>query len=450
MTFNTLVFLFCFLPAALLLGNLVPGKAKNIVLLVLSLLFYAWGDPQYLPVLLLLIVFSYAAGREIGSFLEQDRLHEARTALIIGVVFEVLVLAVFKYTRLSLPMGISFFTFSSLSYLFDVYGEAAEAEKDPVSLALYISFFGKLTSGPIVMFADMQEQLKERHVTRTDLGIGANLFLIGLFKKVLIADRLGASFAAVTALPALSCLTAWLGVLFYSFQLYFDFSGYSDMAIGLSRMFGFRFARNFDYPYTSVSISDFWRRWHISLGSWFREYVYIPLGGNRCTAPVQIRNLLAVWILTGIWHGSTWNFVFWGLYHGALVLLDKFVLRSAWEKVPKALRVILTDLAVFIGWIFFFSPSLGSAFGYLGKLFGSDGVGLVDGTGLYYLRSNLLLLLIAGITSGPLVKKWHDKLACGKNDALMYVSLAGYALLFVLCVAGMISATYSTFLYAAF
>ena len=382
MTFNTILFLFTFLPISLIVYYVFPKRFRNIPLVLLSLVFYAWGNPTYLLLMAFSVLFNYVTGLQLDAYRQQERTTGAKTAMISAVVVNLLVLGFFKYygflistinsiTGLSLhapdlplPLGISFFTFSVLSYVFDVYRGRAEVQKNFLDFTLYVTFFPKVTSGPIVQYQDMAAQLRDRSMAPAKFGAGISLFLVGLGKKVLIADNLGATFSAISGLSAMSAGTAWLGMILYSLQLYFDFSGYSDMAIGLAKCFGFDFAKNFDYPYLSTSISEFWRRWHISLGAWFRDYVYIPLGGNRCSKRRQLINLAVVWLLTGLWHGSAWNFVLWGVYHGIFVILEKFVLKDFLPKIPKALRIFITVLLVFFGWVLFFSPSLMGAIHY--------------------------------------------------------------------------------------
>ena len=450
MTFGSLLFLFIFLPITLLLYNVVPERYKLLLLAVMSILFYSWGSPTQLLVLVLSMAFNYTAGIEIDRYLAKDKQGVARIAMFAAIIVDVAVLAIFKYTTLTMPIGISFYTFSIISYLVDVCREDAPAEDSPLKFILYVSFFPKITSGPIVRYCDFKAQLEDLNVSRNALGEGMNLFLIGLFKKVLIADTLGSAFGQVTGLGRMAAATAWMGMIFYGLQLYFDFSGYSDMAIGLARIFGFRFEKNFDYPYLSTSISEFWRRWHISLGAWFRNYVYIPLGGNRCTPIRQAGNLMAVWVLTGIWHGSTWNYLVWGLYHGVFVLLEKFALKNILPKIPTGIRIFVTDLIAFLGWVFFFSPSLESALQYFGKMFGADGVGFWDQTTSFFLRERILLLIVAALLCSPTVKNFHDSTVYRKGGAAKTVSVALYVALFVICVAGLVSATYTSFLYVQF
>ena len=468
MTFNTILFLFTFLPIALILYYIVPKRFRNIPLVLLSLVFYAWGNPTYLILMAFSVIFNYITGLELDAYLQEERHTGAKVTMISAVVVNLLILGFFKYygflistinsitgltlsaPELPLPLGISFFTFSVLSYVFDVYRGRAEVQKNFLDFSLYVTFFAKVTSGPIVQYKDMAPQLRERQMVPAKFGAGISMFLVGLGKKVLIADNLGATFSAISGLSTMSAGTAWLGMILYSLQLYFDFSGYSDMAIGLAKCFGFDFSANFDYPYLSASISEFWRRWHISLGAWFRDYVYIPLGGNRCSKERQLINLAVVWLLTGLWHGSAWNFVIWGVYHGIFVILEKFVLKDIWPKVPKFLRIFVTTLLVFIGWVLFFSPSLSGAIHYYGQMFGAGHMGLFDGTFRYYFFGSLRLLIVAFIGCGPIVRRIHQRLCYYKGGKLTYVSVIGFVLLLILCVAYMMSATYSSFLYVQF
>lgn len=468
MTFNTILFLFTFLPIALILYYIVPKRFRNIPLVLLSLVFYAWGNPTYLILMAFSVVFNYITGLELDAYLQEERHTGAKVTMISAVVVNLLILGFFKYygflistvnsitgltlsaPELPLPLGISFFTFSVLSYVFDVYRGRAEVQKNFLDFSLYVTFFAKVTSGPIVQYKDMAPQLRERQMVPAKFGAGISMFLVGLGKKVLIADNLGATFSAISGLSTMSAGTAWLGMILYSLQLYFDFSGYSDMAIGLAKCFGFDFSANFDYPYLSASISEFWRRWHISLGAWFRDYVYIPLGGNRCSKERQLINLAVVWLLTGLWHGSAWNFVLWGVYHGIFVILEKFVLKDIWPKVPKFLRIFVTTLLVFFGWVLFFSPSLSGAIHYYGQMFGAGHMGLFDGTFRYYFFGSLRLLIVAFLGCGPIVRRIHQRLCYYKGGKCTYVSVIGFVLLLILCVAYMMSATYSSFLYVQF
>lgn len=469
MSFSTLFFLFVFLPVSLILYYVFPKKLRNIPLVVLSLVFYAWGNPVYLILLLLSMAFNYVSGLQIAGYKEAGRTAFARAAMIIAVAANLLLLGYFKYfaflletlnlipglnlsaPELSLPLGLSFYTFTVLSYILDVYMDRAPVQKNVLSYAVYATFFPKIISGPIVQYRDMMEQIEaERETPPAKIASGMNLFLVGLFKKVLLADNLGTVFGAVSGLETMSVGTAWLGMVLYSLQLYFDFSGYSDMAIGLSKMLGFDLDKNFDYPYRALNITDFWRRWHISLGAWFREYVYIPLGGSRCSKPKIFRNLLIVWLLTGLWHGASWSFIAWGLWHGAFAMLERFVIKDKLDKVPAPIRIFGTCLIAFLGWVMFFSGSLSNMVHYFGQMFGAGHLGLIDSGFRYYFGSSWLLILAAVIGSGPLVRRLHQNLTYRRGGAAVYISAALYILLLVLCIASMVSSTYTSFLYFQF
>lgn len=465
MSFSTLTFPFVFLPLCLLLYYLLPRKLKNTALLLCSLLFFAWGSVEYLVLLLLSVLFHYLTGRELALLRRKGK--SGKGVLASAVLMNLLLLGFFKYygflienvnallgtaftaRELPLPVGISFFSFSLLSYLFDVYRGRAPAAVNLIDFATYVTFFPKLVSGPIVQYADMAEQLLERHCTPAQFGAGARLFLVGLAKKVLLANTLGNTFYAISALPldTVSTATAWLGALSYSLMLYLDFSGYSDMAIGLAQMFGFRFGRNFDYPYAASSMTEFWRRWHISLGAWFRDYVYIPCGGSRNGTWKTIRNLLLVWLLTGIWHGASWTFVLWGLYHGLLLILEKFVLRRLTERLPGFLRHALTVFLAVLGWVLFFSDSVDVAFGWLGRMFG--GGSLLDTTARYYWGGAWLPMLLSALASFPVGASVGSHLLRRRSSGML-LSVLWFALLLLLCVASMMNDTYSTFLYFQF
>lgn len=469
MAFNDLSFLFIFFPLFLLLHQFMPMKGKNVVLVILSLLFFAWGSPQYVVLMLLLILFNYLSGLQIEAQKENGSAAGAKFTLISTVVADLLLLGFFKYwgfllenvnallytsfpvQQISMPLGVSFFTFSILSYLFDVYRGKAPAAKNILDFTLFVTFFPKLVSGPIVQYSTMISQIRERKVSQAHFGNGCRQFLIGLSKKVLLSNILGNTFYAVTALSRedVSVVTAWLGTLSYSLMLYFDFSGYSDMAIGLAEMCGFNFGKNFDYPYLSSSIAEFWRRWHISLGAWFRDYLYIPLGGSRVSTAKQIRNLLVVWLCTGIWHGANWTYVFWGLFHGGLILLERFVLKDFLEKVPKVLRCVATVLLVMIGWVFFFSADLGSAFTWLGQMFGIGAAGFLDSTAVYYLSGSAVILYVSVFAAFPIGARLGSYIYKGSRTPVL-LSILWFALLLVLCIAGMMSSTYSSFLYFQF
>ena len=456
MAFSSLIFIFVFLPLALVLYYIFPKNLRNIPLVAASALFYAWASPAYLVLLLLCTAFGYVSGLEIASLRNAGQTRGAKTALTAAVAFHVLLLVFYKYAGLltaksiALPLGISFYTFSMLSYLFDVYRGSAPAAKNPLDYASFVLFFPKLISGPIVQYKDMARQLKRRPMNMTRFCAGLALFLTGLYKKVLISDRLGAAFAPIRALDQMSVGTAWMGMALYSLQLYFDFSGYSDMAIGIAAMFGFRFEKNFNYPYRSVSMTDFWRRWHISLGAWFRDYVYIPLGGSRVQEPLVLRNLVIVWVLTGLWHGSTLNFLAWGLFHLAFLLLEKYVLKDFLPRIPEAVRVVLSTLIAFFGWVWFFPSSLREALHYFGQMFGKGHLGLFDSGFAWHFGSCWLILLIAFVGSGPLVSRLLEKHVYKKGGKTVVVSVCVHAVLLALTVAVLVSQTYTSFLYFQF
>ena len=468
MVFSSLFFLFVFLPLSLVLYYVVPKRFRSIPLLLISLLFYAWGTPEYLVLLALSLVFNYVTGLEIDQFRREERPVAARVAMIVAVAGNLLLLGFFKYygfllstvngitglhltaPELPVPLGLSFYTFTVLSYVLDVYLGRAEVQRNFLQYAVYATFFPKISSGPIVQYKDMEEQMEDREMIPAKFGAGVSMFLAGLFKKVLIADNLSTVFAAISGMTSMSIGTAWLGMVLYSLELYFDFSGYSDMAIGISRMFGFEFGANFEYPYLSKNITEFWRRWHISLGAWFRDYVYIPLGGSRCETWKIARNLLVVWLLTGLWHGASWNFIVWGLWHGAFAMLERFVIKDRLDPVPGFLRVFVTALLAFFGWVWFFSPNLTAALHYFGQMFGAGHLGLFDSTFRYYFGGSFLLLVIAFLGCGPLPKRIHQNLAFRRGGAITWVSAAACAVLLILTVACMVSDTYSSFLYFQF
>lgn len=467
MAFHELGFLFIFFPVAMVLYYLMPKIGKNALLVLLSLVFFAWGSVEFLILLLLLILFNFFTGLQLEALKEKETLR--KLVLWSAVAVDVLLLGFFKYrgflaeninallktgitvSNTAMPLGVSFFTFSILSFLFDVYREKTPAPKNILDFALFVSFFPKLVSGPIVSYHDFADQLKDRKINLNKIGAGSRLFLVGLAKKLLIADIIGTTFTAVTALPLenVTTLTAWVGALSYALMLYFDFSGYSDMAIGIAQMCGFTFNKNFDYPYQAVSITDFWRRWHISLGAWFRDYIYFPLGGSRVDTLKILRNLMAVWLLTGIWHGASWTFILWGLYHGVLQILEKFVLKKVLDKIPDYVKIPLTFLAVLVGWVFFFAPSLGFAFTWLGRMLGI-GVKFADATAKYYLAGSWKILLIAILGASPLPARLGSQIYRSESSVPAVLSVVWYGLLLILCIAVMTGSTYTSFLYFQF
>lgn len=415
MLFSSITFLFLFLPVTVLIYYLVPQKTRNLVLLIASLFFYAWGEPVYVVLMILSILLNFFCGKDIGE--KRADPVRAKRSLIFAVVMNVLILGFFKYygllmetlnvlfpyeipyRELALPIGISFYTFQELSYLIDIYRGNAKPQQRLLPFALYISMFPQLIAGPIVRYVDIEAQLLNRVMSMRKFGQGVMYFIVGFAKKVVLADSIGALYEQITALSigSFSVLTAWVGCLAFAFQIYFDFSGYSDMAIGLGKMFGFEFRKNFQYPYIAKNIGEFWRRWHISLGTWFREYVYIPLGGNKCPSSRHLLNLLIVWALTGLWHGAQWNFLVWGLYYGVILILERYVWGRALGRLPGFVQHIYTFVLVLIGWVFFFSPSLGAAMDYLGVMFGAGASAWIDRQGFYFLLTHWLLFLLCVI-----------------------------------------------------
>lgn len=424
MVFSSSTFLIFFLPAVLLGYYLIQPRFRNAFLLVSSLLFYAWGEPRFVLVMMLSILCNYLFALGIHASKARGRT-QAKALLVCAAVFNIGILILFKYTNfilfnlhrffsgvrvtsIALPIGISFFTFQALSYVIDVY-RGEEVQKNPAALGLYISFFPQLIAGPIVRYNTISSQLSHRKETWEDFCDGTERFLVGLFKKILLANNLSvlADAAFSADMRTASVCFVWLGALAYAFQIYFDFSGYSDMAIGLGRMFGFRFGENFNYPYTAGSITDFWRRWHISLSSWFRDYVYIPLGGSRVGSKGKhIRNLFIVWLLTGAWHGARWSFVLWGLVYFVLLVLEKYVIKPAEFHSPAAIAAYrcLSLLAVLFCWVLFRAESFSGAVLYMRAMIGLTGNPLTDQNFLFYSREYMTLLAAAAVGSTPAVK----------------------------------------------
>ncbi len=466
MVFSSLGFLFIFLPLTLLLYFLAPKRAKNSVLLVLSLIFYAWGEPSYIVLMIFTALFDFAAGLLLGRTEGKKR----KFILAFSVAVNLLLLGFFKYyppltdalsflprADVRLPIGISFYTFQAMSYVIDVYRRDVLPQRNVVSFGLYIALFPQLVAGPIVRYRDIEEQLGDRHVTLADAVAGSSTFCAGLAKKVLIGNTAGAFFAYVRDMPTdmRSASLAWVGLACYAFQIYFDFSGYSDMAVGLGRLFGFRFPQNFDYPYTALGASDFWRKWHITLSSWFREYLYIPLGGNRRGKARTYLNLFIVWTLTGLWHGAGVNFILWGVYWFLLIAADKAFAGRILERIPRFFGYALTLLAVGFGWLIFaFDGSTSSLtfpamLGYLGNLFGSAGA-FSAADGFDILRC-LPLLAVAAAGSTPLPSKLFYRFLGRSRPQVAETAAAVLTLAsFVVSVIFITASDYNPFLYFRF
>ena len=466
MVFSSTIFLCVYLPLVLLGYYICPKKGKNLFLLIVSLIFYAWGEPKYVFLMIFSILVNYIFGRLMDK--NRGRQKRMKLLLVLSVVIDIGLLSVFKYTdfiitnvnaifgssfdllNIALPIGISFYTFQAMSYTIDVYRNDVRVQKNLIDFGMYITMFPQLIAGPIVRYADVQDQLAERSVTTADFSEGVMRFVVGLGKKVLLANQMGAVWSEIYALGGdVSALMAWTGAIAYTFQIYFDFSGYADMAIGLGRMFGFKFPENFRYPYQSVSITDFWRRWHITLSTWFKEYLYIPLGGNRCGLARQALNLLIVWSLTGFWHGAGWNFVMWGLYYFVILFIEKLFLLKALDKLPKLFRHVYALLLIVIGWVIFASDDVSVMLPYLGSMFGANGA--VGGMDVYTLFTKAVLLIICCVASTELPKRLFLSATGAMNEKAAFTikSVMTIALL-ALSMILLIGDSYNPFLYFRF
>ena len=459
MVFTDLIFLFCFLPISVLLTKLIRNvKLQNILLVVLSLLFYAWSNPIYVVLLILSILWNYFTAFELEA---QNDEKTKKILLIVSVVVNLFILGFYKYTgflmdilhiqsdlKIALPVGLSFFTFSELSYIFDVYNGKSKPQKNIILFTLYVSFFGKISMGPIVSYHEMEDQLRNRTLSKAQYASGMVLISKGLIKKVLLADQLSYVYSILQ--NNTSTLGVWLLAISYMLQIYFDFSGYSDMAIGLSKFFGFDFKPNFDHPYTATSVQDFWRKWHISLSQWFRDYLYIPLGGNRVDKNTYIRNIFIVWFCTGLWHGANWTFILWGLYYGCLLLLEKFFLREKLEKLPKPISHIYTLLVVLIGWVFFMSPNITTAFSTLGKMIGIGTTTFANNQAKFMLKSYFILFVLAILLSTKVYDRIQIFVYNQHKMKAVYTAWTIYIILLIVCIAFIVGGTYHSFLYFAF
>jgi len=469
MVFSSLAFLYVFLPLVLSLYFISGKRLKNIILLVSGLLFYAWGEPIYVVIMILSTVIDYTAGRIMHKYDDKPKIRTL--VLLVSVCMNLGLLSVFKYSsflignvndifgttfndpNLPLPIGISFYTFQSMSYTIDLYMRNIKVQKNIVNFTTYVTLFPQIVAGPIVRYADVEKEIDSRTVSMDKVGYGAGIFLKGLAKKVLLANSIGMLWTEVKAMDygEISVFTAWLGILAFAFQIYFDFSGYSDMAVGLGKVLGFNFPENFDYPYMSKSVSEFWRRWHITLGTWFRLYVYYPLGGNRKGLPRTIINLLIVWGLTGLWHGASWNFVLWGLYFGILIIIERLFLGNMLKKIPPAISTLYTFLAVLFGWVLFETNTLTDAVRYTKAMFGGTGVG-IDSISLYQLSSYFIVMIICIFASTDLFKTFilgvkENKITLKAfNISLPVIQVV----IMILCTAYLVDSTYNPFLYFRF
>lgn len=465
MIFNSIIFIFVFLPVFLGIYYITPVKVRKIMLLILSIFFLSWGAARYLILYLVSVLFNYLLTVKMDSVREK---HGRKNFLTIIVTFNVLILFVFKYLEFTLgninaitgsslfvqklvqPLGLSFYTFQALSYVFDVYYGKYRAEKNPVNLSMYLLMFPQLLSGPIMRYNDLKPQMDKGLINFEGASNGVERFITGLFKKVFIANTMAQLWAIIKAMDpsSISVLTAWTGIFAFTFYIYFDFSGYMDMAIGVASMFGYRLNENFNYPYASKTVSEFWRRWHMTLGTWFRDYIYIPMGGSREGNLRLVINTMAVWLITGLWHGAGWNFIIWGAYLGVVILCEKFFLKNLLEKVPPILSNIYTMIMIMIGWVFFDVRSVPSALKYIKKLFGG-GV-FADNTGIYYLYTYLFVFILAFILSNPIPKNLVDAYKAKMNRNGKYLMAVVLLLMFILSVAFLLSQSYSPSMYIGF
>lgn len=467
MVFSSLLFLFRFLPAMLAAYFIAPKKLRNGVLFFGSLVFYGWGEPVYILLLLFSTLVDYVHGRLVFRCRQRGRITFAKLFVASSIIINLTLLGVFKYgdfvmegvswltglklpvPGLLLPIGISFYTFQTMSYTIDIYRGTASPQKNIIDFGAYVSMFPQLIAGPIVRYHTIAKELRERRETFEAFSRGVFLFALGLGKKVLIANSIGALWSEISGIPdgEQTVLMAWLGIFAFGMQIYFDFSGYSDMAMGMGAMLGFHFPENFRYPYTARSITDFWRRWHITLSTWFKEYVYIPLGGNRKGRLKQVRNILLVWIFTGIWHGADWNYLLWGLYFGLLLLLEKFVLKPYLEKIPVLLQWVYAMVLVFLGWVLFAHEDMGAGANYLTQMAGAGGLSFASRRTWYLLVTHLPLLAAAAMGASSLPRRWCSRL---KGRVRSGAEIAFVALVLLLSTAYLVNASYNPFLYFRF
>lgn len=464
MVFSSLVFLFAYLPITLLAYYLVPRQGRNIFLFIVNLIFYGWGEPKLVLLMVFNIFFNYIGGWLVDKYRADTK--KKKLFLILTCVLDIGILAVFKYTgmitetlnmlpflnipelQISLPIGISFYTFQTMSYVIDVYRDDAPVSKNFINFGTYVALFPQLIAGPIVRYRDVAEQLVNRRETLEMFTRGVKLFMVGLAKKVIIANTMGTLTTNIFATTDENGVVGtWVGMIAYTFQIYFDFSGYSDMACGLGNMLGFEFLKNFNYPYIAKSITDFWRRWHISLSTWFKEYVYIPLGGNRKGVKRQILNLLIVWGLTGLWHGAAYNFVLWGLYYGLLLILEKFVLKKFLDRLPSFVQHIYTLFIVIIGWGLFYFSDVGQLGEFMVDLF-NFGNGICGNQAFNLIMSNLPMLIIAAVASTPLAAMLYNRF---EHTRFMWIPETLYCMgVLAVSTASLVNQSYNPFLYFRF
>ena len=470
MVFSSILFLFYFLPVVLTIYFLSPRRIRNYILFISSLLFYSWGEPRYIWIMIFSTVLDYTCGRMINRNKLQEEFKKAKAWLMVSVTINLSLLVFFKYSdflivninnilgldiallNIALPIGISFYTFQTMSYTIDVYRDDTKVQNNIINFGTYVTLFPQLIAGPIVRYQTISEEIDNRKETYDLFAEGMKRFILGLSKKVLLANNIGLIWNNISSgMYEMSILTAWIGIIAFGFQIYFDFSGYSDMAIGIGKMLGFNFLENFNYPYMSKSVTEFWRRWHISLGTWFREYVYIPLGGNRNGLKAQIRNILVVWILTGIWHGANWNFLIWGLYFGIILILEKLFLLDILKKIPSVFARVYLLFLILISWAIFAFDSIREGVNYIKVLFGLNGASLYNTESIYLLYTNIILLIILSFASTDMPKRIWNNLSSRYRESMSWI-VENVFLLFVLIlsISCLVDQSYNPFLYFRF
>ncbi len=463
MVFSGLPFLFFFLPLTLAAYFLVPLRFKKVVLFTASIIFYAWGEPVYVLLMLLSIAVNYILAPYAGG---SGSASKRKAALVLAIIFDIGMLGLFKYAGLfistvnsvfgiyiepldlSLPIGISFYTFQAVSYVIDVYRKDVEPAKNPVDFGAYLTMFPQLIAGPIVRYKTVEREMKNPAISMENFSLGISRFIIGLGKKVLIANSIGRVWSQISEVSGneLSMATAWIGLVAFTLQIYFDFSGYSDMAIGMGRMLGFYFPENFDHPYQSKSITEFWRRWHMTLGTWFREYVYYPMGGSKKGLKRQLINIFVVWMLTGLWHGASWNFLIWGIYYALLLFVEKIWLYNSLKKASPVIGTVYTLFFVIVGWGIFSWQDMSDPAGFFAALAGMGGRGLADMSSLYFLRSYAILFVIATVCATDFLGRLWEGLTRGRKVPLLILE----SLICILSVSSLVTDTYNPFLYFRF
>lgn len=472
MVFSSLEFLFGYLPISLIAYFAVPAKYlkfRNLVLLLVSLVFYGWGEPVYVFIMMFSIVQEYLCGWGVGKYVDTDK-KKAKRFVILSIVANLSILGFFKYydffianlslipalsglkpLGLSLPIGISFYTFQTMSYTLDIYMGNARVQRNIASFGAYVTLFPQLIAGPIVRYQDVDDMLRERDENFALFASGVRTFLAGMGKKIFFANIAGAMWESYRIIPVdeRTVIGCWLGIICYTFQIYFDFSGYSDMAIGLGKMFGFRFLENFNYPYIAKSITDFWRRWHMSLSTWFREYVYFPLGGSRCSLLKNIRNLFIVWLLTGFWHGASWNYILWGLYYFVVLVIEKLFLLKYLQKAPSVIQHLYSLTLIVFGWVLFVFEDLGAGMVYFTNMFGSGVVGFAHIGDLYDILRNLVFIAILLIACTPYPKKIFYQLY-EKSSVARVATVAGGVCIMFMSIAYLVDSSFNPFLYFRF